>query len=217
MPIGSWMIFILLSWFSVPSPLNQCALRQHQQPVTTLFADIFQYWWKICLFVCTYFSVAIIPDRCNIFMAIYWWQFTGGNHPRSVHCDILTQLCFSPSIRGEAKPPLIQMINSWQQNIKYCADLRLFSTDQGFGAGVCEKLVFAKNANKNTNTDEDTNALSDVWRGPHCGPQTDTPVWHIESATATHCWDACGHHWQLVCTCILLCVSIWIYIFLCKI
>ena len=144
MPIGSWMIFILLNcersrfWLGFP-------FLHH---LTSVLSVSISSQWQHCLLIffsigeksvtCLYFSVAIIPDRCNIFMAIYWWQFTGGNHPRSVHCDILTQLCFSPSIRGEAKPPLIQMINSWQQNIKYCADLRLFSPDQGFGAGVWE-------------------------------------------------------------------------------
>ena len=65
----------------------------------------------------------------------------------------------------------------------------MFSPNQGFGVGVCEKLVFAKNAKKNTNTDEDTNALSDVWRGPHCGPQTrqcDTLSLRLRHIAGTH-------------------------------
>ena len=48
-------------------------------------------------------------------------------------------------------------------------------------------VLFAKNTN--TNTDEDTNALSDVWRGPHCGPQTrqcDTLSLRLRHIAGTH-------------------------------
>ena len=81
MPIGSWMIFILLNcegsrfWLGFPflhhltSVLSVSISSQRQ----LLFADIFQYWWKIFLFVCT------SRWRSSQIGVISLWQFIDGN------------------------------------------------------------------------------------------------------------------------------------------